>query len=194
MDAKQLFFERYEGFREYPQHLVNGLTETQLRQSPQAALNPISWTLWHIARSEDIGVNRLLVDGSQVFDECEWSSRLRVSRRDLGTGMSKAEVAQLSESINLAELDAYRAAVWNHTVSVVTALPLAELADTLSQKRLRKVLADEEAGGALAEEIIQAYEGHTKGWLLGHLALTHSFYHIGQAFGVRALFGADNPW
>lgn len=190
MDAKQLFFERYEGFREYPQHLVNGLTETQLRHSPHAALNPICWTLWHITRCEDIGVNRLLADRPQVFDECQWPSRLRVSRRDFGTGMSKAEVLQLSESINLAELDAYRAAVVDRTVSVVAALPLAELADKLSQKWLRQVFTDEGAGGALAEEIAEAYEGHTKGWLLGHLGLTHSYYHIGQAFGVRALLGA----
>jgi len=194
VDAKQLFFERYEGFQEYPQHLVSGLTDTQLRQAPHAALNPISWTLWHIARSEDIGVNRLLVDRPQVFDECDWSSRLRVSRKDFGTGMSKAEVAQLCESINLAELDAYRTAVGERTVAMVTALPLAELSDILSQDLLRQVLVNEEAGGTMAGEIVKAYEGHTKGWLLGHLVLTHSYYHIGQAFGVRAMLGAANPW
>lgn len=194
MDAKQLFFERYEGFREYPEHLVEGLTENQLRQSPHDALNPISWTLWHIARCEDFGVNRLLVDRPQVFDEGEWSSRLRVSRRDLGTGMSKAEVTQLSKSINLAELDSYQAAVRERTVSVIAGIPLAQLDDELSRVRLRQVLVDEEAGGVHAEEIMEAYEGHTKGWLLGHLVLTHSFYHIGQAFGVRALLGAANPW
>ncbi len=194
MDAKQLFFERYDGFREYPQHLVNGLTETQLRQSPHVALNPICWTLWHIARSEDIGVNRLLVDRPQVFDGGEWSSRICVARRDFGIGMSKAEVAQLSESINLVELDGYRAAVASRTVSVVSALPLTELTKPLSQQWLRQVFTEEEAGGTFAEEIVEAYEGQTKGWLLGHLVLTHSFYHIGQAFGVRALLGVENPW
>lgn len=31
VDAKQLFFERYEGFQEYPEHLPAGLSEAQVR-------------------------------------------------------------------------------------------------------------------------------------------------------------------
>ena len=41
LDAKQLFLERYEGFREYPVHLVRGLSDSQLRHSPNGVLNPI---------------------------------------------------------------------------------------------------------------------------------------------------------
>jgi len=194
MDAKQLFFERYQGFRDYPEHLVKDLTEEQLRHTPHAALNPISWTLWHIARCEDVGVNRLLADHAEVFADGGWQSRLGVRRCDVGTGMSKAEVKHLCEAVNLGELDAYRAAVTERTIAAVDALPLAELTQELTQQRLWRVFVDEGAGGAVAEDIVRAYDGHTKGWLLGHLVLTHSFYHIGQAFGVRALLGAPNPW
>ncbi len=194
MDAKQLFFERYHGFHDYPEHLVKDLAEHQLRHSPHASLNPISWTLWHIARCEDVGVNRLLTDHAQVFDDGGWQSRLGVPGREIGTGMSKAQVKHLCEVIILPELFAYRAAVTDRTVAAVGALPLAELDRDLTQKRLRQVLVAEGAGGTVAEDIVQAYDGHTKGWLLGHLVLTHSFYHIGQAFGVRAMLGAPNPW
>jgi hypothetical protein len=194
MDAKQLFFERYQGFREYPKHLVKDLTEHQLRHSPHPSLNPIVWILWHIARCEDVGVNRLLADRDQVFDEGGWPSRLRVLGREVGTGMSKAQVTQLCEEVSLPALDTYRAEVTNRTVTVVDGLPLPELAGELTQKRLRRVFVDEGAGGAVAEDIVEAYGGHTKGWLLGHIVLTHHFYHIGQAFSVRAMFGAPNPW
>jgi len=61
MDAKQFFFERYRGFREYPELLLSGLTEHQMRHSPHPPLNPIAWVLWHLARSEDVGVNRVPV-------------------------------------------------------------------------------------------------------------------------------------
>lgn len=194
MDAKQLFFERYEGFREYPEHLTKDLTDDQLRHSPHASLNPIAWTLWHIARCEDVGVNRLLTDQVQVFDEGGWQSRLHVRGREMGTGMSKAQVTQLCETIDLTALDAYRAAVTDRTVRAVGALPLAELSRELSATRLRQVFVAEGAGGTMSEEIVAAYHGHTKGWLLGHLVLTHQFYHIGQAFGLRAMLGAPNPW
>ena len=194
MDAKQLFFERYHGFQEYPEHLLAGLSEHQVRHSPHPSLNPIAWSLWHIARCEDVGVNRLLTDRDQVLDAGRWPERLRVPAREVGTGMSKTQVTDLCAAIDLSALAAYRAAVTDRTVAVVEALPTVELNGELTGERLRQVFVDESAGGAAAEDIVAAYRGHTKGWLLGHIVLTHHFYHIGQAFGVRALLGAPNPW
>jgi len=194
LDAKQLFFERYEGFREYPVHLVKGLSAAQLRHSPNGVLNPICWALWHIARCEDVAVNRLLTDGVQVLDEDAWPGRLGVPRRDIGTGMSKAEVEELCGAIDLAELEAYLSSVVDRTRTTVADLAVGGLAAGLSPDRLRQVLVDEGAGGPQAEAIVAAYDGHTRGWLLGHLVLTHSYYHIGQAFAVRALLDAGNPW
>ena len=194
MDAKQLFFERYNGFREYPELLLKGLTEHQVRHSPHAALNPIAWGLWHITRCEDVGANRLLTDRTQVLDHGGWTTRLQVPTREIGTGMSKAQVTQISAAIDLSELAAYRAAVMDRTKTVVEALPLDELTRELMPERLQQVFVDEEAGGTAANAIVEAYDGRTKGWLLGHLILTHHYYHIGQAFGVRAMHGAANPW
>jgi len=175
-------------------NLVRGLTEAQLRRSPHPALNPIAWTLWHIARCEDVAVNRLLADQAQVLAEGGWASRLGVAREDCGTGMPKDQVADLCGAISLAGLDAYRRAVTARTLAVVGSLPLTELNERLTQARLRKVFVEEGAGGAAADKVVAAYEGHSKGWLLGHLVLTHSYYHVGQAFGVRAMLGQPNPW
>ena len=194
MNAKQLFFERYRGFQEYPELLLEGLSEHQLRHSPHPSLNPITWALWHIARCEDVGVNRLLTDGTQVLDEGAWSARLRVSERCIGTGSSRAEVVRLCAEINVSELIAYRSIVVTRTEAVVGDLPSTELTKELPEETLRQVFMNEGAGGPAAENLIETYRGHTKGWLLGHMALTHQFYHIGQAFGIRAIYGAANPW
>lgn len=194
MNAKQLFFERYDGFREYPEHLIAGLTAAQIRQSPQPALNPIAWTLWHLARCEDVCVNRILSDQSQVLDDDGRSKRLRVAERSVGTGMAKDDVLALSAAIDLSELDLYRKDVSARTVATLESISTEDLAHDLDPQRLRQVLVTEQAGGAVGDQIVAAYSGHTKGWLLGHLVLTHHFYHIGQAFGVRVLHGAQNPW
>ncbi|MEJ2085293.1 MAG: DinB family protein [Acidobacteriota bacterium] len=194
MNAKQLFFERYRGFREYPELLVGGLSERQLRESPHPALNPIAWLLWHIARCEDVAVNRLLTDGVEVLSRDAWLSRLGVSRREIGTGMTRAEVATLCEEIHLAELAGYRQAVAQQTEQIVAAVPSEELSLPIDTERLRQALVDEGAGGRRAEWLIEAYSGHTRGWLLGHLVLTHHYYHIGQAFAVRSMYGVTNPW
>ena len=194
MDAKQFFFERYRGFQEYPERLVSGLTEAQLRQSPHPALNPIAWTLWHTARCEDVAVNRLLSDRAQVLEEGPWPTLRLTPAPGIGTGMPKPAARQLCAEIDLGELQAYRAAVRDRTESVIGALPCAELALELARERLVQVFVEEGVGGAAAEGLVEAYCGRTRGWLLGHLALTHHFYHCGQAFGVRAMWGAPNPW
>ena len=194
MDAKQLFFERYNGFREYPERLVDGMTEQQLRQSPHPTVNPIAWLLWHTARCEDLGVNRLLVDRRQVLDDGGWPSRLGLDLRQVGTGMTRGEVEELCERINLSALTEYRSSITDRTVEVVSELPSAALNETMGVEHLKQVFVDEGSGGQVAEWIVEAYEGQTKGWLLGNLVLTHNYYHIGQAFLARGIFGLPSPW
>lgn len=108
--------------------------------------------------------------------------------------MTKLEVTDLSARLDLQGLLAYRAAVVDRTVEVVNALPLAELAQPLQADNLECVLDTGGAGGMSAPLMVEAYLGRTKGWLLGHLALTHNYYHIGQAFSIRAMTGAPDPW
>ena len=76
--------------------LTDGLSERELRGRPHPKANTIVWLVWHIARVEDVGVNRFVVDGRQVMDRDDWVTRLRVTRRDVGTGMTDAEVDGLS--------------------------------------------------------------------------------------------------
>jgi hypothetical protein len=48
--------------------------------------------MWHISRCEDVGVNRILVEGKQMLDAGSWIDRLQVPRRDIGTEMTDSEV------------------------------------------------------------------------------------------------------
>jgi len=194
VDAIQFVFARYDGFQEYPEPLLKDLSEEQQRRSPHPGLNPLAWTLWHTARCEDVGINGLIGGGHQVHDLEPWTRRLRVNERCMGTGMTREEVAELCEAIDLTQLRSYRRAVVARTRQVVGGMSATTLAEKLTRERLEPVLVEGGDGGPAAAAIVEAYRGHTKGWLLGHLALTHNFYHIGQAFGVRALLGASSPW
>jgi hypothetical protein len=194
MNAKQLFFERYRGYLEYPARVLVGVTDQQARRSPHPALNPIIWLLWHTARCEDVAVNRLISDREQILIAESWAARLGVTALHFGTGMTKAEVGEICARLDLTDLMAYRTVVARQTEQVIEALGSSDLNRELTRDVLRRVLVDEGAGGSVAESIVEAYSGHTKGWLLGHLALTHNYYHIGQAFAVRALYCLANPW
>jgi hypothetical protein len=49
--------------------LLQDLDAAQLRRCPAPGVNAIAWLLWHMARCEDVGVNRLVSDGRQVLDD-----------------------------------------------------------------------------------------------------------------------------
>ena len=95
MDALDFFLLRYaELHRRIPDEFFSRLTEAQLRGRPAPGVNTVAWLLWHTARIEDVGVNRFVADRAQVLDD-GWEERLKVGRRDVGTGMCDAEVDAL---------------------------------------------------------------------------------------------------
>ena len=116
MNALELFLLRYRcSHPGLSRALLADLTEAQIRRPPCPGVNTLTWLVWHMARVEDIGINRFVTDGEQVFDGGDWSARLGVSRRDLGTGMTPDEVLELSARIDVPALHAYWDAVEERT-------------------------------------------------------------------------------
>jgi len=104
MDALQFFLLRHEALRSTTAQqsvdiLFSQLSEAQLRHRPRPDLNSIAWIVWHMARCEDFGVQRLVGYRPQIFDQQEWMARLNVPLRDCGTCMTDDEGADLSTSV-----------------------------------------------------------------------------------------------
>ena len=96
MDALDFFLVRYDQIhRVLSDPAIKQLSEAQLRGRPHPRVNTIAWLLWHMARVEDVGVNRFVADRPQVLED-GWLTKLGVDRRDVGTGMSDAEVDEFS--------------------------------------------------------------------------------------------------
>jgi hypothetical protein len=171
--------------------LLDRLTADQCRLRPHG-VNSVAWLLWHVARCEDIGVNRLLVDRPQLFDEQEWGPRMGVPFRHYGTGMTDAEVTELSNTIDLSALREYWNLVGRRTVEVISTLNEGDLDPIIDTAHLRRVLFDEGVLGPNAGWIWEngTYTNKTKGEIgLGHLALTHSYGHLYEARVVCGLLG-----
>src|SRR6266851_9891033 len=101
MDASDLILVRYAQIHQVlTDPAIARLSEAQLRRRPHRGSNTVVWLVWHMARVEDVGVNRFVVDRPQVLDD-GWLAKLGVGRRDVGTGMSDAEVNDLSARIDL---------------------------------------------------------------------------------------------
>lgn len=194
MNVIDIFLEFHKGKGLPPQaidRLFDRLSEEQLRCRPHPAVNSVAWVVWHIARAEDVGVNRFVVDGRQVLDEANWQEKLRIANRDHGGGMPDAEVTTLSQQIDLPALRAYYNAVRARTVAVVKTLTPAQLDEVPdTAERLRIV----EAEGIIAPTRTwsrRPYPEWRRGELLIHLALTHNYGHFYEVCTICSLMGVE---
>jgi len=89
-----------------------------------------------MARCED-AINVLVASRPQVLDQNGWLTRLNVSLRDVGTGMTDEEVSDLSARLDLGALRDYYHAVGRRIVEVVKSLRPQELKESPDLHRLR---------------------------------------------------------
>lgn len=193
MDAIGFFLTRYG---EVHSGLVDGLftslSEGQLRMRPHPGVNTIAWLLWHSARIEDVALNRFLADRPQVLDD--WIARLGVPRRDVGTGMTDAEVDALSSRIDLRALRGYLRAVTDRTLAVVETLRRLDLDAPVPGERVRSVVLSEDVVAPGAEWLTEFWAGErSRGWTLAQTALLHPYGHYFEARVAAGLHGSRSP-
>ncbi len=164
------------------------LNEQQLRISI-SKINSIAWLLWHIARCEDLGINKFVLSGTQVLDEGDWQKRLNIFRHDIGTGMTTEEVEEFSRNINVAELFKYSNAVAEKTQKTIKMLDFKKLNETHEALYIHDTLFNENKFDERSIWVENVYLNKTKGWFLGHLGLTHGKGHLGQIILIRKLLG-----
>ena len=152
------------------------------------------WLVWHMARVEDVGVNRFVVDGRQVLDKGDWAARMRVTRRDVGTGMTDAEVDALSAAIDLTGLRGYWNGVIDGTLAVVDTLAGENLDTVVPADRVRRV-ANEEGGVATGAEWLTEFwaKSRTRAWVLAQTPFLHPYGHYFEARAVRGMWGHKSP-
>ncbi len=168
--------------------LLRGLTGEQVRGRPQPGVNTIAWLLWHMARIEDVGVNRFVADRPQVLEE--WRDRLGVARRDVGTGMTDAEVDAMSARVDLPALRGYWDAVTARTADVVGALRAVDLDSPVDGARVREVVAAEGIVAPGQDWLTEFWAGaRSRGWVLSQMPFLHVYGHCFEARVAKGLWG-----
>jgi DinB superfamily len=189
MDALGLFRLRYDAIHGgFVDELFAGLTDDQVRARPHG-LNSVAWLVWHATRVEDAAVSRFVSDRPQVLVEGDWSRGLG-DRRDVGSGMTDAEVESLSGRLDVEALRGYARAVAERTRSVAGALAPAAWEEIVPPERIRRVVGDEGLlvdAGRWVEEFWA--RGHSRGWYLLQTGLLHPYGHWFEAFATRGQLG-----
>ena len=167
---------------------LKDLTDGQMRICPNYQ-NSIAWLVWHMARCEDVGINRLVTDKQQIINRDGWYQKLNLTRKDIGTGMKEKEVNQLSSKINVEQLKAYSKLVAIKTEEVISNLNEHVLDEILPTEYISKILYDEYVVDEKDTSVLQVYKNKSRGWFLGHLGLTHAKGHLSQILIIRKLQG-----
>jgi hypothetical protein len=193
MDIARLFFTRYEDLRLSMQDL-DACSDAEWRARPHG-LNPKTWIVWHMARAEDSGLNRLVFDRPQVLDDpgARWPERMRIPLRHHGSTMPSGEVDALNARADVGALRAYSAAVAERTRALVRQLDPAILDRPVPPPHLRRALYDEgmlRPGYAWPDDP-PLYGGSPRGELFLMFGLTHNFHHWGEILTAHSLL--DSP-
>ena len=193
MEIAQLFLSRYDDLRSSMEDLV-ACPEAEWRARPHG-LNPITWLIWHMARAEDSGLNRLIFDRPQVLDDpaARWPERMRILHRHNGSTMPSDEVDALNAQADTDALWAYSVAVAERTRTLVPQIDPASLDAPVPLPHLRRVINDEgllRPGYPWPDPPL--YSGAPRGELFMMFGLTHNFYHWGEIRAVHSLLGSSH--
>jgi len=174
--------------RAFPAQLVfDDLSPDQMRIRPGEGLNSLVWLLWHMARTEDVAINVVVAGSDQVLD-AEWTRRMNVPWRIIGTGMTDSEVGDLTARADVPSVLAYRSAVGIRTRQVVQALRAGAWDEPVAADDIKRAAV----AGAFRDRDTRTphpWLGWSRADQIASSALRHNAAHLGEAVTIRSLAG-----
>lgn len=193
-EAKALFFEIHSALNmpcvygcgeNETARLFDGMSARDAAVIPTSRDESIAWSVWHIARIEDVTMGMLAARGEQVFCP-EWQERTGSPIADTGNALSGEELFTFGQSLDLTELIHYRNEVARRTREIVGMMTEADL--------LRRVSADDiarlAASGAVTEDedsrwLLDYWGGKDVAGLLLMPPTRHALLHLNNCARIK---------
>lgn len=123
----------------FEDHIWKGLDDTAFKTATGIKGRTVAYGIWHSTRIEDITMNILVDDCSQVIDSDNWLQRINANIYDTGNEMNAEEILKFSSNINMQELRDYRIAVGRRTIEIIKGFKQADLKRKFEDRQLQKI-------------------------------------------------------
>lgn len=176
---------RAEPMWSFEDELLHDLTAAEIRQIASGGQHSIAWILLHLARIEDITMNLLVAGTGQLFTRQGWAKKMKIAVLHSANRMDGTDVAELSKTIDIKALRAYRAAVGKRTRQIVQKLQAADFQRKVDPARIERVLRE----GAVSPEALEITKYWGKKTLAGLLLMPptrHCILHLNEGMRVKA--------
>ena len=164
----------------YQDETLEGLGDAALRVIPNGFEHSIAWLLWHMARIEDVTMSMLVAGKTPIFENDHWQERLGISIDHTGNAMLEDDIRELSRTVKLEPLIAYRLAVAENTVEILKAIDPKAIPQPVDPQRMDTLTAVDvvlpEASG-----VLDYWSKRTVAGLLLMPATRHNMVHLNEA-------------
>jgi hypothetical protein len=165
-------------------YVFSDISEERIRHIPRNSEHSIAWNIWHIARIEDVTMNMLVAGSTQILNQDQWFERMKITARDTGNLMGEDDVADLSNKIDIENLQAYRIAVGRRTRDIVNNLQPEALKQKVEPARLEQV-TEEGAVVEAARDLIDYWSKRNIAGLLLMPATRHNLVHLNECLRLK---------
>jgi hypothetical protein len=166
--------------------LWEGLDETTFRMKLTEKDDTIAWNLWHITRVEDITMNILISNETQVINTENWLIKMNLKVCDTGNAMTHEEIIDFSTSVNMEELRRYRIAVGRKTREIIQSLEPSDLKRKMKSDSLQLILDE---GAVLDVEasrwLVDFWGNKNIAGILLMPATRHQIVHINDSMRIK---------
>ena len=100
----------------------------------------IAYSIWHIARIEDIVAHTIITADRQVFSSGDWKTKIHSPIITTGNELVKNEIKEFSQQLDIDALYEYSKAVKASTEKLLKTLSFADLKIQVSPKAKQKVI------------------------------------------------------
>lgn len=101
----------------------------------------VAYSIWHIARIEDIVVNSLILNREEIFFQKDFKKIINTPIITTGNELFKDEIVNFSKELNINELYNYIDIVYNSTNEYIYSLKFEELKRKFSEEDKKRLIS-----------------------------------------------------